>query len=199
MKTLLLAAASAALFSTSALAQNWAVDVDNSAVTANMTVFGSPVVARFGDFDATITLDPGALDEASIEAVVYSTSGQVRTADGEQVPEYQEALEGSSGLHIERFDAVRFTSTDIRETATGYAATGTLTLRDMSRDVVLDFTLDIDGDRAVAEGGFTLSRADWGLNNSSWGNNIGDDVELNLHIEATREGAEESETSAASD
>ena len=186
MKALLLAAASAVAFSTSALAQDWVLDTEASSVTANLTVFNSPVTASFERFNADITLDPNQLDTASIEAVVYSASGVTRNESGREISDYQNALEGSSGLDIANHEAVRFTSNSIVETDAGYDAIGTLTLRDMTRDVVLSFTLDITNDRAVAQGGFSLSREDLGLVNSSWGNNIADTVELTLHIEADR-------------
>ena len=199
MKTLLLAAASAVAFSTSALAKDWVLDTEASSVTANLTVFNAPVTARFDRFDANITFDPNALESASINAVVYSGSGVARDDEGREISEYQDALVGSSGLDIANHEAVRFTSSSITATETGYEAVGTLTLRDMTRDVVLNFTLDINGDRAVAQGGFTLSRDDLGLVNSSWGDNIADTVELDLHIEADRASQTGSEGTSARD
>lgn len=199
MKALLLAAASAVAFSTSAFAQDWVLDTEASSVTANLMVFNSPVTDSFERFDADITLDPNQLDTASIEAVVYSASGVARNESGREISDYQNALEGSSGLDVANHEAVRFTSTSITATDNGYDAAGTLTLRDVTRDVVLSFTLDITGDRAVAQGGFTLSREDLGLVNSSWGNNIADTVELTLHIEADRGSADGEDESRSRD
>ncbi len=186
MKSFLLAAASATLFATPAIAQDWALDTEASSVEARLTVFNAPTIATFDQFDATITLDPDTLDTASIEAAVYATSGIVTNAEGRQISDYQNAMDGSSGLDVGRFELVRFTSTSITATDAGYDAAGTLSIRDLTRDVVLSFTLDIAGDRAVAEGGFTLSREDLGMVNSSWGDNVSDTVELVVRIEADR-------------
>jgi hypothetical protein len=46
-----------------------------------------------------------------------------------------------------------------------------------TRDVVLSFTLDIDGDRAVAWR-LHAEPQDLGMVNSSWGDNVSDAVEL---------------------
>lgn len=188
MKTLVLAAAAAALFSTPVLAQDWAVDADASSIEARLSVFNAPTIARFDRFEAAITLDPEALETASIEAVVYAASGVVTNADGRQISDYQNAMEGSSGLDIGQYEAVRFTSSAITEAAEGYEAAGTLSVRDLTRDVVLRFTLEINGDRAVAAGGFSLSRQDLGMVNSSWGDNVADAVELVITLEADRAG-----------
>ncbi len=186
MKTLFAAAASVALLATPALAQDWIVDAEASSVEARMTVFNAPTTASFDQFEATITLDPDALGTASIEAIVYATSGVVRNADGRQISDYQNAMDGTSGLDVANFELVRFVSSSVTATDTGYDAAGRLTIRDFTRDVILSFTLDIDGDRAVANGGFTLSREDLGMTNSSWGNNVSDAVELVIAIEADR-------------
>ncbi len=186
MKSLLLAAAAAALFSTPVHAQDWALDAEASSVEARLLVFNAPAIASFDRFEADITLDPEALDSASITAVVYAGSGVVTNAEGRQISDYQNAMDGSSGLNIETYEEVRFTSSAVTAVEGGYEAAGTLSVRDLSRDVVLSFTLDIDGDRAVATGGFTLSREDLGMVNSSWGDNVSDAVELALHIEADR-------------
>jgi len=186
MKTLLLAAASAALFTTPALAQDWTLDAEVSSVEARLLVFNAPAIAAFDRFEASITLDPDALDNASIDAVVYAASGVVTNAEGRAISDYQNALEGSSGLNVTTYEQVRFTSNAVTAVEGAYEAAGTLSVRDLTRDVVLSFTLDIDGDRAVASGGFMLSREDLGMVNSSWGDNVADAVELVVHIEANR-------------
>jgi hypothetical protein len=51
-------------------------------------------------------------------------------------------------------------------------------VRDLSRDVVLELHPRYRGRPRRGEGGFTLSRADLGMVNSSWGDNVSDAVEL---------------------
>jgi polyisoprenoid-binding protein YceI len=199
MKMIFLSAASAAVLAAPAFAQDWRLDHDASKVTAEMTVFNAPATANFDRFDADISFDPAALDTASIEATVYAASGVVRNADGRQISDYQNALEGSSGLNVETYEEIRFVSETIVATDAGYEALGTLSVRDVTRQITLSFTLDIAGDRAVAEGGFTLSREDLGLVNSSWGNNIADAIDVQLYIEADRASSDGAPGDAALD
>lgn len=186
MKTVFLAALSAGVLSTSVTAQDWSLDTPASSVQAELTVFSAPVTATFDQFEADIQFDPDALENASISATVFASSGVVTNAEGAGVSDYQNALEGTSGLDVNRYEAVRFTSSSVTATTDGYEATGSLTVRDVVRDVVLRFTLEIDGDRAVARGGFSLSRDDLGLANSSWGTNVSDTVNVVLEIHADR-------------
>jgi len=163
----------------SASAQDWALDREASSVRAAITVFNTPAEARFTDFDAQITLDPDNLAEARIDAVVSTASGTMTTRD------YQQALLSGEGLAPSAHPQARFVSDDVRAVEGGYEAHGVLTIRDVEEPVVLAFTLEIDGGRAVAAGEFEVSRSAFGITGSSWGaGNVGETVTVSLHIEA---------------
>ncbi|MGY6626926.1 MAG: YceI family protein [Oceanicaulis sp.] len=173
------AALAAGALSVPASAQDWILDREASAVSFQITIFNAPAEARFTDFDAEITLDPADLSGARIDASVRAGSGAMDTRD------YQQALLSSDGLAPRAHPDLRFVSDDIRATDAGYEAHGVLSVRNVEQPVVLAFTLDIDGDRAVARGGFEVSRSDFGISASSWGaNNVGETVSVTLHIEA---------------
>ncbi len=186
MKTLFASAAAAALCAAPALAQDWTLDPDASSVEARLSVFNAPTILSFDRFDASIELDPESLDDASINAVVYAASGVATNEAGRQISDYQNAMEGASGLDVANHEAIRFVSDTISATEDGYDAAGMLTVRGLEQPVVLSFTLEIDGDRAVAAGGFELDRTVLGMTNSSWGGNVSETVELRVHIEADR-------------
>ncbi|KAA5801599.1 YceI family protein [Alkalicaulis satelles] len=163
----------------SASAQDWVLDHDASAVSFEIAIFGAPAEARFDDFDAQITLDPEDLASARIEAVVRTASGAMDISD------YQQALLSGDGLAPRAHPEARFSSEDVRATDEGYEAHGVLTVRGSDSPAVLSFTLEIDGGRAVARGGFDLSRTDFGISAASWGaNNVGEAVRVRVHIEA---------------
>lgn len=166
-------------FAASASAQDWALDREASSVRATITVFNSPAEASFTDFDAGITLDPDNLAAARIDAVVRTGSATMTTRD------YQQAMLSSEGLAPGTHPQARFVSDDVRAVEGGYEAHGVLTIRDVEEPVVLAFTLEIDGTRAVAAGAFEVSRSAFGISGSSWGaGNVGETVTVALHIEA---------------
>jgi polyisoprenoid-binding protein YceI len=82
-----------------------------------------------------------------------------------------------------------FTSDAVRKVGTNtYEATGTLTLRGVTRSLTLPFTLEIDGDRARARGHADLVRTTFGVGQGAWasGQWVGLDVGVDLDLTATR-------------
>ncbi|XBQ15306.1 MAG: YceI family protein [Oceanicaulis sp.] len=181
MRRTLTAFAAAALFAAPAFATDWVVDTEASTVGFEVTAFGSGFTGAFQDFSAEITLDPENLDAARIDATVRTGSAELSNA------QYASNMQSGAGLDVESHPEARFVSEDIRATDSGYEAVGTLTIKGQSQPLTLPFTLEIDGDRAVADGSFTIERAKFGVGGSSW-SDVGPRVTVNLHIEADRAG-----------
>ena len=153
------------------------IDFSASYVRFETTVSGGAVTGEFSDWSAEIVLDPADLDNASISARVLTSSGT--TGNGQM----DSSMLSDSGLNPSEYEAATFVSDDIRATDEGYEAHGTLAMAGTARDIVLPFTLAIDGGRAVADSRYTLARADYGVGSSSWGSAAAE-VTLVLHIEA---------------
>jgi len=179
MRRFLSALAVAVLLGPPAFASDWLVDSQASTVEFETTVFGGSTRGEFSDFSADITLDPADLATARIEAIVRTASGAMGNAD------YQSALIGGQGLAPSDHPEARFVSDDIRAVEGGYEAHGVLSIKGVEIELVLPFTLVIDGDRAVAEGSFTVDRNTFGVGGSGWGD-VGSEVQVLLHIEADR-------------
>ncbi len=178
MRAALTALAAAASLAAPAAATDWSLDRDASSVEFTATAFNQPVDGAFTDFDADITLDPDNLAGARIDAVV-------RTQPNEIKADYRDSLNSTSGLAPRDHPEMRFTADTITRAGDGYAAEGELTIKGQSRPFTLPFTLEIDGDRAVAESVFTLDRTDFGVGSGSWGD-VGETLEVRLHIKADR-------------
>ncbi|MFW6413571.1 MAG: YceI family protein [Oceanicaulis sp.] len=181
MRRTLAALAAAAIFAAPAFATDWTVDAAASTVEFEATAFGSAFTGAFQDFSAEITLDPDNLEAARIDAVVRTGSAELSNA------QYSSNMKSASGLAVESHPEARFVSDDVRTTGDGYEAVGTLTIKGQSQPLTLPFTLKIDGDRAVADGSFTIDRSNFGVGGSSW-SDVGPSVTINLHIEADRAG-----------
>ena len=94
----------------------------------------------------------------------------------------------------EWFDAAHFAQATFEATGfkskggNDYETAGTLTLRGVSKDVTLPFTLTVDGDEAHAVGSTKLVRSDFGVGQGSWsdGQTVGLDVAVNVDLVATK-------------
>ena len=165
--------------SSSTYAQNWTLDKNASSITMITQVSSETVEGSFTDFDADIVLNPEDLTSARIDAVVQTNSGAIEKSD------YQSAMVGRAGLHPEDHPEARFVSETIVKTDTGYEAQGTLTIKGHSEPATLPFTLEIEGDRAVAHGQLELQRSTFDVGASGWGSAAAN-IRLELHIEADR-------------
>jgi len=188
MRLTVLAACTAALLASPAFAedqgQNWVMDRDASAVGFEATAFSAPLTGEFEAFSAQIRLDPADLSGARIEAVVDTSIFALSDS------QYRSNLSGGSGLAVEAHPEARFVSEDIRAVDGGYEAVGALTIKGETNPLTLAFTLEIDGDRAVADGVFSLDRSAFGVGGGDWGD-VGPSVTVTVHIEADRaEGSE---------
>jgi polyisoprenoid-binding protein YceI len=97
---------------------------------------------------------------------------------------------------VQKFPEARFVSSSI--TAKGgdrYEALGKLTIRDVTRDTVLPFTLAIVDDpaqpgrlRATARGRLPLKRLDYGVGQNEWAGTgqVANEVTVDLNVVAAR-------------
>lgn len=163
--------------------QGWVVDVESSRLGFEGVQTGNKFAGEFEKFDAAIVFDPEDIGNARIKVEV--DTGSAKTGDRQR----DGALGGADWFAVKTFPKATFVSNDVELTGDGaYAANGTLTIRNVARDLRLPFTLAIEGDRATAEGEVTLTRTDFGVGQGEFATAqwAGLDVKVFFNIEATR-------------
>jgi len=190
------------LFASAAAAQNaappvrptnWNVDRSHSQVGFVVRHFFTPVRGKFDSVEVTLQFDPEHPTEASVEvriaAASVNTGHQRRDND----------LRSSNFFEVATYPAITFRSSAVRETGPhAYVAVGTLTIKDVSKEIELPIqflgrqempTRD-GGTREVAgfEAGLTINRGDFGVGTGDWvrTNVVGADVKIEISIEAVR-------------
>ncbi|TXL82198.1 hypothetical protein FHP25_00400 [Vineibacter terrae] len=171
-------------------ADPWAVDAEASRLTFETKQMGVPVKGRFGKFSGSIVLDPSDLANARIDITVAIPSGATGTKD------IDEAMLGEDLLAARAFPAARFVADKVISEGEGkYRADGKLTIRDLSKDLALPFTLAIADDpttpgqlRATARGRVDIRRLDYGVGQRDWKatDAVPNEVAVVLEIIATR-------------
>jgi len=151
---------------------------------------GSPVEGSFEKFDALIVFDPDNLESSQLDVDIDVTSISSGHSDRDRT------LNSSSFFDTATWPSAAFKSDEIVEKGDGqYEAIGTLTIRDVTRDVVLSFTLDItpaDGDPALeqahAKGELPIMRLDYGVGQGDWTSTttVADEVIITINIKASR-------------
>ena len=159
----------------------WRIDPRASSILFTGRQGDDEFTGRFGTFDAQVRLDPDDLSDAMIVAAV--DLGSVDAGSGDR----NQSLPEVDWFDIARFPRATFRSEVVRKTAPGaYEADGTLTIKGVSRDVTMPFTLDIQGDRAVADGQVTLDRTAFGIGAGEFAGPewVDTEVAVAVHVEA---------------
>jgi polyisoprenoid-binding protein YceI len=150
----------------SAAAISWAVDTADSQLTFHPRLAGGEFTGRFERFEATIRFDPADLAHSSLRVVVDLLGAH--TGDTER----DAALQGNEFFQVTRWPKGTFISTGIKSLGRdGYEAAGKLTLRDVTRDVRVQFRFNPPappGGAARMTGSSNVRRLEFGVGQGDW-------------------------------
>ncbi|HXL99207.1 MAG TPA: YceI family protein [Rhizomicrobium sp.] len=169
---------------TPADAAHWTVDTAHSKLGFTVQWSKEPFAASFKSWKATIDFDPADLAHAKADVTVELASEASDEAD------FDDGLKSSLGFATAQFPAAHFIATGFTHKAgDAYVATGSLTLRGVTRPVTLPFTLTVAGKTAHMVGNASVVRTDFGVGQGMW---AGDDpvahaVTVTVDLTATRE------------
>jgi polyisoprenoid-binding protein YceI len=166
----------------------WTID-PKSSLTFSASQVGSIVSGRFPTWTGEIVLDPAALATARIDIRIDTRPVSTNNRDVDTL------MKGPNFLDVQKFPEARFVSTAISGSGDRYQARGKLTIRGVTRDVVLPFTLAIADDpgqpgrlRGTARGRLTIKRLDYGVGQNEWAatGQVADEVTIDLNVTAGR-------------
>lgn len=169
----------------------WNIDAAHSEVTFRIRHFMSRVSGTFTDWTGTIQGDPanwaGGAVTATIKVASVDTRQERRDAD----------LRSPRFFNADSFPTITFVSRAVAQQGDSLTITGDLTMRGVTKSVVLKGTVlgVMPGERPRA--GFevvtTLNRLEYGVMYNrvveGGGTMLGDDVEIRINVEAIRQPA----------
>jgi polyisoprenoid-binding protein YceI len=136
----------------------WNVDQAKSSLSFVVDVNGQRVTGKFAAFGALIAFDPADLANSSAKITMDMTA----TKSGD-------ATRDAMLLKPDWFNVLDFPQTIYQTTGfvakggNAYEAQGKLTMKGVTKDVALPFTLSIKGNTAVAKGETVLMRRDFNV------------------------------------
>jgi polyisoprenoid-binding protein YceI len=191
-KILLLASISACVFAQSAFtADTYVFDKVHSTMGFQVRHLFSKVPGKFDDFAGKIQFDEANPENSTVEVKIKTASVDTGVAMRDK------DLRSANFFDVEKFPEITFTSKSVKRTGeTTGEVTGDLTMHGVTKQVVLN--VELLGKGAGMEGKTVsgweaktnLKRSEFGL---SWNKMIegtqvvGDDVEIDLHVEADKE------------
>jgi len=168
----------------------WTIDPGKSSLGFSVAQVGAIVSGRFPAWTGEIVLDPAALAAARIDIRIAMPPVTTNNRDVDSL------MKGPNFLDVLKFPEARFVASSV--VARGgerYEAQGKLTIRDVTRDAVLPFTLTIADDPArpgrlgaTARGRLILKRLDFGVGQNEWAGTgqVANEVTVDLSVVAGR-------------
>lgn len=167
----------------------WTIDNTHSGVGFQIRHFVSKVRGKFKDVKGTITADEASWQNGSVEVEIATAS---ISTDNDRRDAH---LRSPDFFAADSFPTIRFRSTRVERSGDNAKIYGELTIRGVTRPVVLDGTMtgimkSAQGDRVGFEASTTINRLDYGV---KWnraaevgGAMLGDEVKIEINIEAVR-------------
>lgn len=171
---------------------NWNIDKAHSSlefVVKHMMI--SKAKGAFNDFEAVVEADPTNLEDAKVEFTIDVSSIDTRKKDRD------DHLRSADFFDVEKHPKMTFVATDIKKKSDNkYDVTGDFTIRGNKKPVTFDVEYEGSGkdpwgqEVAGFSGSTTISRKEFGL---TWnaaletgGVMVGDEVKINIEIEAIK-------------
>jgi polyisoprenoid-binding protein YceI len=175
----LAAALSLAVLSSPAFAADWSVDSAKSQLKFSGIQAGAPFSGKFGKWDAEISFDPA--NPAGGHVLVSIDAASAATGDAQK----DEALPQSDWFNAKSFPKAKFEAKSFKALGGDrFEAAGSLTIKDVTKDVTLPFTLQVSGDQAHMTGHLEIQRTDYHVGEGAWaattfvGGAVGIDIDL---------------------
>lgn len=144
-------------------AAEWRADPANSRLTFAGTQGGRPFEGAFQRFSVDIRFDANDLPASKVVVVIQTAS--INTGDAVR----DEAARSADWFAASRFPEARFETISLRHLGgERYEADAVLQLRDVSKPVLLPFTLRRENGATRAVGMLTINRTDFGIGQGQW-------------------------------
>jgi polyisoprenoid-binding protein YceI len=166
----------------------WEIDPAHSAINFTIKHFFTPVDGTFEDYDATVMFNPDDLENSMIDVTIPVTSINTRNdrRDGH--------LQSEDFFNAAQWPNISFESSSIESRGDNeFVAIGELTIRDVTREFELPFTLLGMMDNPMQENttvagivaNAQLMRTDFGVGVGDWAATavVGDEVNIQLNLE----------------
>ena len=160
-------------------ASQWSMQPKESKLTFVGEQAGAQFEGGFDKFTADIRFDPKDLPASHFDVKIDTAS--VNTQDGER----DDTIKSADLFDVKRFPAAHY----VADKFTGkggdkYSATGKLTLRNVTKDVPIEFTFDNKDGGAWLKGTAKIKRLDFGVGQGEWKDTstVGNDVQVRFAL-----------------
>jgi len=160
-------------------ATQWTVQPKESKLTFVGSQQGAEFTGAFDRFTADIKFDPQDLAGSRFDVKIDMTS--VNSRDSER----DDTIKSDDLFAVKQYPSAHYVADKFTAKGGGkYAATGKLPLRNVTRDVPLEFTFEKQPSGAWLKGGTSLKRLDFGVGQGEWKDTetVGNEVKVRFAL-----------------
>lgn len=160
-------------------AAQWSMQPRESKLTFVGEQAGAQFEGGFDKFTADISFDPKNLPASRFDVKIDTAS--VNTQDGER----DDTIKSADLFDVKRFPSARYVADKFTDKGGNkYSATGKLTLRNVTKDVPIDFTFESKDGGAWLKGTAKIKRLDFGVGQGEWQDTstVGNDVQVRFAL-----------------
>jgi polyisoprenoid-binding protein YceI len=157
----------------------WSMQPKDSQLTFLATQAGAQFEGKFQKFNADIRFDPQDLAGSRFDVTIDLAS--VSTQDSER----DDTLRSDDLFAVKQYPSAHYVADKFTAKGGGkFAATGKLTLRNVTRDVPLEFTFEKLASGAWLKGDTDLKRLDFGVGQGEWKDTetVGNEVKVRFAL-----------------
>ncbi len=148
------------------------VRADKSGISFISRQMGMPIEGRFERFNANIAFDPEHPEKG--RAVVEIEMASIDAGN----PDSNEEVRTPGWFDVERFKVAKFEAAAFKSAGAGYEAAGALTIKGVTKQVVVPFAVKPGDGVSILEGSVPISRKEYGVGTAEWAEIVGDEVKL---------------------
>jgi polyisoprenoid-binding protein YceI len=155
------------------------VQTNESTITFGYKQMNVPLDGKFGKFTAQISFDPAKAAQAKARIDIDVASIDTGSAEA------NEEVVGKLWFNAKVFPTASFVSTDIKALGGNhYQASGKLSIKGKTLDVVTPVTFQANGTHGTLEGMFTIKRLDFAIGEGEWTDvsTVADEIQIKFHI-----------------
>lgn len=146
-------------------AKEWDIYYPGSTLWFEGTQMGKPFKGSFNIYNATVDFDPNHPELAKVEVNIDMRSA--KTGDKER----DDTIPQKEWFDTVHYPFAQLYAGKIRKLSDRkFELTGMLTIKELTHDIVMPFTMEDDRDATRIKGEVTINRADFGVGTGTWGN-----------------------------
>jgi polyisoprenoid-binding protein YceI len=155
------------------------VQTNESSVTFFYKQMNVPLDGKFNKFAAQITFDPAKLAKAQAKIDIDIASIDTGSADA------NDEVAGKLWFNAKAFPTASFVSSGIKSLGGNrYEASGKLSIKGHTLDVVTPVTFQSNGSHGAFDGTFSIKRLDYAIGEGEWADvsTVANEIQIKFHI-----------------